>query len=210
MIQLVPENVIDPEQSYTFSDYFKLNPRIGEFVAYFGYQHKNQIYQFPQAVIDETYFASLQQELSETLVYVNLTSEIARREVLIAPILLSIVRYLKINMEIEFTLNVTNQLRGTLDYLLQGSENFLVVEAKDERLQRGFTQLAAELIALDQKQEWPTPALYGAVTVGQVWQFGILERDTKTIIQSINLFQIPGDLTALLQVLVAILGPDKK
>ena len=106
-------------------------------------------------MIDENYFISLHQDLDEIMQYVPLTSEIARREMLIAPILIKIVRYLKISMEIEFTLNVTNQLRGTLDYLLQGSENFLVVEAKDERLQRGFTQLAAELIALDQKQDWP-------------------------------------------------------
>ena len=92
-----------------------------------------------------------------------------------------------------------------LDYLLQNSGNFLVVEAKDENLQRGFTQLAVELIALDQWQENPNPLVYGAVSIGNVWQFGVLDREMKTITQDINLFRVPADLHTLLQVLTAIL-----
>lgn len=198
-------SVIDPNKSYTFSDYFKLNPRIGEFTEYFGYSHENQNYKLPQTSIDEEYFAPLQQELNEILLYVDLTSEIARREVLIAPVLLNIARYLKIKIFIEYHLDVTNQLRGTVDYYLQSSENFLVVEAKNESLERGFTQLAAELIALDQLQKDSNSPRFGAVSVGRVWQFGILEPDTKTIIQDINLFQVPSDLTKLLKILAAIL-----
>ena len=197
--------IIDPSKSYTFSDYFKLNPRIGEFAKYFGYRHENQNYQLPQTDIDESYFASLQQELNEILLYVDLTSEIARREVLIAPVLLNIARYLKIKIYIEYYLDVTKQLRGTVDYYLESSENFLVVEAKNESLERGFTQLAAELIALDQLHADTNSTLYGAVSVGRVWQFGILEPNTKTIIQDINIFQVPAELTQLLRVLAAIL-----
>jgi len=198
-------SVIDPNKSYTFSDYFKLNPRIGEFTEYFGYSHENRNYKLPQATIDEDYFAPLQQELNEILLYVDLTSEIARREVLIAPVLLNIARYLKIKIFIEYYLDVTNQLRGTVDYYLQSSENFLVVEAKNESLERGFTQLAAELIALDQLQKDSSSPRFGAVSIGRIWQFGILEPDTKTIVQDINLFQVPSDLTKLLKVLAAIL-----
>ncbi|MEM7129020.1 MAG: hypothetical protein AAF702_21990 [Chloroflexota bacterium] len=197
--------VIDPNKSYTFSDYFKLNPRIGEFTKYFGYRHENQDYRLPQIDIDEGYFAPLQRELNEILLYVDLTSEIARREVLIAPVLLNIARYLKIKIYIEYYLDVSNQLRGTVDYYLENSGNFLVVEAKNESLERGFVQLAAELIALDQLQENTNSMLYGAVSVGRVWQFGILEPKTKTIIQDINLFQVPAELSQLLKVLAAIL-----
>ena len=199
-------SIIDPNKSYTFSDYFKMNPPIDELTRYFGYQHKNHIYQLPQAKIDETYFASLHQELNETLLYVNLTNEVARREVLIAPVLLSVMRYLKIKMQIEYPLNVTNQLRGILDYLLQSSKTFLVVEAKDGSPEHGFIQLTAELIALDiWKQDENIPVLYGAVSIGRMWQFGILERETKTIIQDINQFRVPADLMELLRILTAIL-----
>jgi len=199
-------SVIDPNKSYTFSDYFKLNPPIEEFIQYFGYQYEMQHYQLPQKAVDEDYFASLYQDLNEILLYVNLTSETARREMLIAPVLSKIVRYLKIKMQIEYSLSVTNQLSGTVDYLLSSAENFLVVEAKDANLERGFTQLAAELIALDQWQEHESPLLYGAVSIGRFWQFGVLERDTKRVIQDLNIIQIPSDLNTLLRVLAAILA----
>jgi len=198
-------SVIDPKKSYTFHDYFKLNPPVDELIDYFGYHHQTQYYQLPQIDIDEDYFASLQNDLHETLLYVDLTSETARREALIAPVILKLARYLKIKVRIEYALNVTIQLRGKLDYLLRTDTNFLVVEAKDENLRRGFTQLSAELIALDQWQEETVPLLYGAVSIGSLWQFGVLERDTKRVIQDLNTFQVPADLNTLLRILAAIL-----
>jgi hypothetical protein len=47
--------------------------------------------------------------------------------------------------------------------------------------------------------------LFGAVSVGNIWQFGILHRQTKQVLQDINLFRVPADLEDLLRVLVAIL-----
>ncbi len=51
-------------------------------------------------------------------------------------------------------------------------ENILVVvEAKNDDLSRGFTQLAAELRALAQAED--QDILYGgAVTIGDAWRFG--------------------------------------
>lgn len=72
-------SVIDPEKSYTFSDYFKLNPPVDELAKYFGYHHQVQSYQLPHKAADENYFAPLHQELNEILLYVDLTSEVARR-----------------------------------------------------------------------------------------------------------------------------------
>ena len=205
MNKTIHSNVIDPQKSYTFHDYFKLNPPIDELIQYFGYQHQVQNYQLPQTEIDENYFASLHQELSEILLYVDLNNETARREALIAPVIFNLARYLKMKVRIEYALNVTEQLRGKLDYLLRTDTSFLVVEAKDENLERGFIQLAAELIALDQWQEHECPLLYGAVSIGRMWQFGVLERDNKRIIQDLNMFRVPADLSPLLQVLAAIL-----
>lgn len=147
----------------------------------------------------------LHQEIAEFLLYVDLSSESARRETLIAPVLLNVARYLKVKVRIEYYLDVSNQLKGTLNYYLHSADNFLLVEAKDENLQRGFIQLAAQLIALDQWVEKGNDSLYGAVSSGNVWQFGILQRQEKQIIQDLNLFRVPADLDELLQILVAIL-----
>ena len=197
--------LIDPEQAYSFSDYFDLNPPIDELLEHFGYQHKKQFYQLPQKAIDESYFASLSQHLNEILYYVELANDTALREVFIAPILLKIVCYLKIRMDIGYDLNVTEQLSGMIDYLLRGSTIFPIVAAKNGNPERGFIQLATELIALEQRLENKPSILYGAVSAGRVWQFGLLECDTKTIIQDINQFRVPADLMELLRILTAIL-----
>ena len=89
---------------------------------------------------------------------------------------------------------------GTLDYYLTAQRNLVIIEAKNADLQRGFTQLAAELVALDRWLETPLPVLYGAVSIGNVWQFGLLERERKHVTQDLNLSRVP-DLKELLSVL---------
>lgn len=49
--------VIQPQETYTFSDYFKLNPPVDELVGYFGYRHQVQYYQLPKTLIDGAFFA---------------------------------------------------------------------------------------------------------------------------------------------------------
>ncbi len=74
------------------------------------------------------------------------------------------------------------------------------------RYQRGFNQLAAELIALDLWLEDEAPgSLYGAVSVGDVWRFGALERDAKQVVQDLRLYRVPDDLEDVLRILVAVL-----
>jgi hypothetical protein len=87
--------------------------------------------------------------------------------------------------------------------LLRSKNDLLVIEAKNDDLTRGFTQLAVELIALSHVEE--QDILYGAVTIGDVWRFGRLDRSQKTIVQDINLFKIPDDLENLASVVVGIL-----
>ncbi|MFN7657314.1 MAG: hypothetical protein ACK5P3_04035, partial [Dolichospermum sp.] len=122
---------------------------------------------------------------------------------LVSPILLEVIRYCHCQMRIEYPLNINNRLKGNLDYLLILKNNFLVIEAKNDDLTRGFTQLAVELIALSQIQE--KSILYGAVTIGNIWQFGKLDSSEKQINQDINLFKIPGDLDSLFAVIMGIL-----
>jgi hypothetical protein len=134
-----------------------------------------------------------------------LNNETARREFLIAPILLEVVHYTHARIKVEFPLVVNEQLQGTLDYYLQAQSNLLIIEAKNADLQRGFTQLAAELVAIDQWLESEQPLLYGAVSIGNVWQFGVLDRAAKHVTQDLNLYRVPADLEELLGILVAVL-----
>ncbi len=87
--------------------------------------------------------------------------------------------------------------------MLRSKNDLLVIEAKNDDLTRGFTQLAVELIALSHVEE--QDILYGAVTIGDVWRFGRLDRNQRTIVQDINLFKIPDDLENLASVVVGIL-----
>jgi hypothetical protein len=108
-------------------------------------------------------------------------------------------------LKIEYPISVNEQLKGSLDYFLQGKHSFLVIEAKNGDLEQGFVQLAVELIALDQWIEEPDALLYGAVSVGSVWQFGVLQRREKLVIQDLSLFRVPADVEDLLRVMIAIL-----
>ncbi len=78
------------------------------------------------------------------------------------------------------------------------------MEAKQADLSRGFTQLAVELIALDQWTNSDAPVLYGAVTTGEDWRFGTFHRQTRHIVQDIKLYRVPEGLEELLRVLVGI------
>ena len=79
----------------------------------------------------------------------------------------------------------------------------VVIEAKKDDLTRGFTQLAAELIALAQSQS--LASVYCAVTIGNAWRFGYLDAVNKTITQDIALYRIPNDLPQVMGTLVGIL-----
>jgi hypothetical protein len=171
-------------------------------LAEFGYGLAKGKLVLPQGVVDID-VAGLRSQLEEDLTYVDLSSEAARREILIAPILMRVCRSLKSKLKIEYSLNVSEFLRGSLDYYLK---NMVVNVAEMADLSRGFTQLAVELIALDQWTNGDAPLLYGAVTTGDVWRFGVLDRGGKRVTQDLNLFRVPEDLPTLLSSFVGILG----
>ena len=101
---------------------------------------------------------------------------------------------------------VTEQLKGSLDYYLYADQKLLVVEAKNADLARGFTQLAVELVAIDAWTDSQERNLQGAVSTGDIWQFGLLNRESKQITQDINLYRVLADIEDLLRIFVAILG----
>ena len=125
----------------------------------------------------------------------------------------AIIHYTRAELRIEYPLRVSNQLQGSLDYLLRVERplaQLLVIEANYEDLTRGFTQLVAELVAIDQWDATPAvsiqPVLVGAISTGTIWQFGRLDRNAKHFEQGINSYRVPEDLEPLMRILVAVLN----
>ncbi len=193
-------------QSYTFADYFKLNADIEDIMAHFGYEYHAQNCQLPRSSVSLTARAQeLQERIEEYLPYLSLSSETARREFLIAPVVTEVIHHTHAKVKVEYPLDIDEQLKGTLDYYIQAKHNVLIIEAKNADLQKGFTQLAVELIALSRVSDSNATPLYGAVSIGNVWQFGYLERQPSRIVQDLALYRVPADLEDVLKILVAIL-----
>jgi hypothetical protein len=194
--------ILDPSESYTFSKYAELSFDAADILAEFGVTLHNTLLQLPQQLpIDPN---PLRVELQENLTLVDPASEIARREALIFPILKTVCRFIQAPLKIEYPVRVSPWLRGSFDYFIPTPQSLLVIEAKNADLARGFTQLAVELIALDQWIDSPVPLLYGTVTTGDTWKFGLLQRQEKQIQKDINTYAIPSDLDRILSVLFGI------
>jgi hypothetical protein len=198
--------IIQPEQSYSFSDYFKLNFAPQDILAYFGVSLQRRSLQLPHYLGELDRLTDLKSRIEESLPRLSLTSEMARREFLIAPVLTDLLHYTQATLNVEYPVAVSNQLKGSLDYLLQNHQTFLVIEAKNEDLERGFVQLSIELIALDQWIESEQPILYGAISTGNIWQFGRFDRQSRTVTQDLDLYRVPADLDDLLRILISILS----
>ncbi|MEQ8754964.1 MAG: hypothetical protein RID09_15820 [Coleofasciculus sp. G1-WW12-02] len=194
--------ILDPSESYTFSKYAQLAYDSADILAEFGVTLKNSSLQLPQQLpID---LQPLRTELQENLTLVDPVSEMARRKAMIFPILKTICKFIQVPLKIEYPVRVNNWLKGSFDYFIPTEQNLLVVEAKNADLARGFTQLAVELIALDQWTDSTVPMLYGAVTTGDTWKFGIFQRQEKIVHKDINTYAIPSDLKLVLSVLFGI------
>ena len=197
--------ILQPEQSLTFSDYAKFALSVEDVAAYFGYSHQPEALILPETAINIGDLQNLAEDLELNLMRVDTGSEIGIREFLIAPILMRILRLTDTRIRSEYALEVSHQLKGSLDYLLKSKSRMLIIEAKNGDLKRGFTQLAVELIALDRADDTEQTVFYGAVTIGDAWRFGKLTRTDKIIFEDINLFRVPADLRDLVKILIGVL-----
>ncbi len=199
--------ILQPGQSYTFADYFKLNFAPQDILAYFNISLQRRFLNLPRHPGTLDRLVQLKARIEESLPCLSLTSKMARREFLIAPVLIDLLHYTQATLNVEYPVVVSNQLKGSLDYLLQNHQTFLVIEAKNEDLERGFVQLAIELVALDQWIDSEQIILQGAISTGNIWQFGQLNRQTREVTQDLDLYRVPADLDDLLRILVRILEP---
>lgn len=195
--------IINPEQSYTFSKYFEMGISPEDLAEEFGYKLSRKRLNLCQYKGELDRLKQLQENINEILPYFDLSNETSRREVFISPIILDLVHYTKSKVRIEYQLKINNHLQGYLDYLIKNRNNLLVIEAKKADLDYGFTQLSAELIALDQwEKTTDQQILLGAVTTGNIWQFGCLNRVEKHIEQDLKVYVVPDDLDPLMRILV--------
>lgn len=85
--------IIQADQSYSFSDYFKLNFAPQDILAYFGVSLQRRSLKLPQYAGDLDRLIDLKSRIEESLPRLSLTSEMARREFLIAPVLTDLLHY---------------------------------------------------------------------------------------------------------------------
>ncbi|HAA31885.1 MAG TPA: hypothetical protein DCE56_34540 [Cyanobacteria bacterium UBA8553] len=139
----------------------------------------------------------LQDTLRETLPWaIAVSSEKARSEGIINPVLLEVKRQLKGEISVfsgeEFNVEPEAELTGYVDFLISRSSEQLyikapavvLVEAKKEDLKPALGQCLAEMVAaqrFNQQKLQPISTIYGTVTSGTVWRFLKLEGQCASI-----------------------------
>lgn len=201
--------VLKSDESYTFSKYFELPFDIEDVLADLGCTVARRDLDLPRYELPLDGLSQVQAQIQDGIRYVGITSEQARREFLIAPIVREVCRVTRQRVRVEYPVVVSAWLRGTFDYYFQ-AENLLVIEAKRENLDNGLTQLATELIALDAWTESSVPVLYGAVTTGQDWRFCLFEREARRVVADFKLYRVPEETESLLKILIEILDGKEK
>ena len=139
----------------------------------------------------------LQDTLRETIPWaIAVSSEKARSEGIINPVLLEVKRQLQGQISVfsgeEFNVEPEAELTGYVDFLLSRSPEQLfikapavvLVEAKKEDLKPALGQCLAEMVAaqrFNQQKQQPILTIYGTVTSGTVWRFLKLEEQCVSI-----------------------------
>jgi hypothetical protein len=199
-------NILKPGVACTFSQYFDLPFTIDDILAELGCTIERTSLELPRKPLCGA-LDLLRRELVRNQNRIELVNEMARREALISPILFEVAELSNQRINVEYSIAVDEHLRGTVDYYIPG-QNLVIIEAKQADLVRGFTQLSVELIALDQWTRSTSPFLYGAVTTGEDWRFGIFDRQRKVIRQDKKRLLVPEALEELVEILTGILAPD--
>jgi hypothetical protein len=146
-------------------------------------EESNAFASFPPLPISDLLQQMLQENLSLAL---DINTEKARSEFIIAPVLAEVRRQLQYRISlfsgVEFNVDPAQGLRGVCDFLLSLSPLQLtiqvpvvmIVEAKNENIKRGINQCIAEMVAAQQFNQARNNAIrtvYGVVTIGNLWKF---------------------------------------
>ena len=198
---------INRDEAYSFRKYFDLRVDPIDLADYFGYGYQKQRLNLPrfEGALE---VQPLMGRIEQTLPQILSSNEQTKREMLVSPIIRHVLESTAAQIRIEYPIKVSEQLQGTLDYLISLNHltQLVVIEAKNDDLDYGFTQLFAELIAIDRWERSPStdvqPVLVGGVTTGSLWQFGRLDRLGKQLSQGLDAYQVPDQLEAVLRILL--------
>ncbi|MEM7130922.1 MAG: hypothetical protein AAF702_31665 [Chloroflexota bacterium] len=197
--------ILQEDRQYTFAEIFELNTSISSLLAELGYRFGTEKLDLPRQTLKSEATAELQAKFYRRLPRISFSSETARREFMISDILSELLDYSEFQIEVEYSA-ANQRLHGNIDYLLQGIEEstnrVVVIEAKNDEMERGFQQLAVELIATADQLE--LNQLYGAVTTGEFWRFGKLNREMKEIIRDLDSFSVPTGLHDVMEILAGL------
>ncbi|MEM7134266.1 MAG: hypothetical protein AAF702_48800 [Chloroflexota bacterium] len=196
-------NILDGSKTYTFSDYFKLPYPTSEILAELGYDYAIAPLGIPVPPVD-TSWVTLASELEQKQRNLIASSETAIREFYVAPMMLKLMDHIQFTLAIEYTVNVSERLRGVVDYVLRGQQSVVVIEAKEANIDRGFTQLAVEMIAVAARYD--ESIIYGAVTTGLLWRFGRF--DGREITRDTDVHLLPHALPTVAGSIMSLLGAE--
>ena len=199
--------MIDFSRPYTFSQYFEQQIPADELISGFAYGYERGLLPVPDSDDAEALGNLNVEDLVEMLKRTRTSNEQTKREIIVSRLVQALVLGTDALLRIEYSISVSPQLQGVLDYLISKEDfhQLVIIEAKRNDLDYGFTQLAAQMICLDQWERSPTveqqPVLVGAVTTGEVWKFARLDRRAKRIVEGLNLLTIPDEIPAILKML---------
>lgn len=169
-----------------FSDY----KNIAQVQQEFGIKYQEQSFIVAQPVEPPAHFRE-EFDFNQKNIAV-FTSEAARTELVISPILREIYKrfHERYSFWIQKTISYNDKLNGTPDYLIATRSALgktvldlplvVVVEAKKNDFEQGWGQCLAELVAAQKLNGNPNKPVYGIVTDGELWKFGKLVNDTFT------------------------------
>jgi len=153
---------------------------------------------------------------------VDINTEKARSELIIAPILLEVRRQLNYQIGLfsgsEFNVAPEQGLNGICDFLISLSPERLfisapaitLVEAKKEDIKAGLGQCVAEMLAaqlFNEREENEIPTIYGVVTSGTNWRF--LKLEGKIVYIDMVEYYL-RDVQKILGILLSAISPGEK
>ena len=184
---------------------------VQDLVKEFGYSFERKWLNLPQYTGELDRSPQTQERIEEILPYVSLTSDRAKREILVSPIIRDLIHYTKAKVRIEYPIQVTEKSQQILDYFIKSNQCTVITCAKGADTDFGMTELIASLIALDRWLEDPPQTnLIGAVTTGRTWEFARLNRQSKHIEQGLEMYDFFKNFDALMRILVQVVTGIKQ
>ncbi|MFN9647642.1 MAG: hypothetical protein ACK58Z_03825 [Pseudanabaena sp.] len=184
---------------------------VQDLVKEFGYSFERKWLNLPQYTGELDRSPQTQERIEEILPYVSLTSDRAKREILVSPIIRDLLHYTKAKVRIEYPIQVTEKSQQILDYFIKSNQCTVITFAKGADTDFGMTELIASLIALDRWLEDPPQTnIIGAVTTGRTWEFARLNRQSKHIEQGLEMYDFFKNFDALMRILVQVVTGIKQ